>query len=474
MELRENDVLGDRFRLERLIGQGGMGTVWSARELPTNKRVALKFLRGTASAEAMKRFFREARAAMAVKHPSVVRVHEVCIGPDGGPLMVMELLDGESLGNRLQRGKLLLSEAAPILLRVVSAIGTAHAMGIVHRDLKPDNVFIVQGDRHEKVRVLDFGIAKLTAQSGEAMATAGLTSTGAVLGTPYYMSPEQVFADKSIDHRADIWSIGIMAYECLTGKKPISGDSIGALLRAITDARHVPLKDVEPDLPPDVCELTERMMSVDREARPRDLREVFAVLAKYSPRDSDVLAFGEATADGTLQFDDTAPSEKLRLVKVADAIASSSGGSTNDGVARSHSIAPRKASRMPVLLSGLIAAVVGGSIVTGVAIWKANANTTITTTAPSQTASNSLAAKPPEPSASAASAAPSSLPSASPPPSAVASTKSTPRPFAPDTRRPPAGSAPPLPPLASAATSAQPAKTAAPTNPLTNNPYGDK
>jgi serine/threonine-protein kinase len=476
MELRANDVLGDRFRLERLLGEGGMGTVWSAFELKTNQRVALKFLRGNASPEAMKRFFREARAAMAVKHPSVVRVHEVCVGPDGSPLMVMEFLQGESLGDRLQRGKLLLSEAAPILLRVVSAIGTAHSMGIVHRDLKPDNVYVVAGERHEKVRVLDFGIAKLTAQSGEAMATAGLTSTGAVLGTPYYMSPEQVFADKTIDHRCDIWSIGVMTYECLTGKKPITGDSIGALLRAITDARHVPLQAVEPELPPDVCDLVERMLSVERDARPRDLREVFAILARYSPRDSDVLAFGEATADGTLGFDDTAPSERLKLSTIADAIAVSSKASTADGVAHSQHVVPTRPSRKPILITAMIAALLGGA---GIAV-VAYRNNATTANGATSAASQVVAASgvltetvPSAPATASVTSTPSAAPSASA--SAVASTSKVPQRPVGDPRRRPGDATPQLPPITTTSASTAPAKTGAPAGPVfqSNNPYGN-
>ena len=248
--LRENEIVGGRFRLERLLGEGGMGVVWAAHDLGTDRRVALKFLRvANLTEQIAKRFYREARAAMAVRHPNVVRIHEVFVGTDGRPVMSMDYLEGESLAERLEReGKLSLAAFSEVFLPVVSAIGAAHERGIIHRDLKPENIFLCRTMTGFEVRVLDFGIAKLTASDGEAAATAGLTATGAMMGTPYYMSPEQVFAHKDIDHRSDIWSLGVIMYECLSGKKPVRGDSIGAILQVIMTAIPEPLRVVEPTL----------------------------------------------------------------------------------------------------------------------------------------------------------------------------------------------------------------------------------
>src|SRR5262245_37264609 len=193
-------VIADRYELEYELGTGGMGSVWAARHLVTGKDVALKFLRASIATrpEARQRFIREARAASRVRHPNVVAIHDVLELGDGGLVMVMDLLFGETLGQRLERrGSLSLREAASILAPVISAVGSAHAAGVVHRDLKPDNIFLADeaptprstsasGQRGAEVRVLDFGIAKLH----EDHDSPGLTNTCALLGTPYYMSPE--------------------------------------------------------------------------------------------------------------------------------------------------------------------------------------------------------------------------------------------------------------------------------------------
>ncbi|MBK7397009.1 MAG: serine/threonine protein kinase [Myxococcales bacterium] len=199
-----DEIIAERYRLERVLGQGGMGVVWAARDLRSEERVALKFLKAGEGGEAgIRRFVREARAAMALSHPNIVHVHTLTADRHGSPVMVMDLLEGESLATRLRRVRRLeVSTLAGILVQIVSAVGAAHAAGIVHRDLKPDNVFLV--GEPPSVRVLDFGIAKLTAREGDAAASTALTNTGAMLGTPFYMAPEQVFGERDLDHRADV------------------------------------------------------------------------------------------------------------------------------------------------------------------------------------------------------------------------------------------------------------------------------
>ncbi len=285
-ELTEGLVVVSRYRLEQKLGEGGMGEVWAARDLeePEHARVALKFLKGKVGPTELRRFQREARAAMAVKHPNVVRIHRV-VDWDGLPVMVMDLLDGESLGERLEHAQdvLPLEELATLLLPIISALGTAHAMGIVHRDLKPDNVFLQRmPDGTAMPKVLDFGIAKLSAQEGEAASTGALTSTGAMLGTPYYMAPEQAFGEKDVDSRADVWAMGVILYHALTGKRPVDGDNLGQLMKLLMTGNIPSIHGVAPTLPEDVRDLITRMLTTDRSRRCQSMTDAYVVLSRYT------------------------------------------------------------------------------------------------------------------------------------------------------------------------------------------------
>ncbi|MBX3191541.1 MAG: serine/threonine protein kinase [Labilithrix sp.] len=271
-------VIARRYRLERVLGEGGMGVVWAATEIATEKRLALKFLRAGRETELknQERILREARAAMAVAHPNVAKVHAVLETNAGVPFIVMDLLEGRSLRAVLERRRTLSPvEAARILVPALDAVAAAHAQGIVHRDLKPENIFLTKGD---DVRVLDFGIAKqLPKEEEEAQATS-LTSTGAILGTPVYMAPEQVFGDEDVDGRADVWALGIILYECLAGKRPTDGGGFGPILKRITTDTLVPLEEAKPGLPKRVTRLVKKMLSRIRDERP-SLDEARAVLA---------------------------------------------------------------------------------------------------------------------------------------------------------------------------------------------------
>jgi tRNA A-37 threonylcarbamoyl transferase component Bud32 len=279
-------IIANRYTLHRLIGAGGMSSVWAATHLVTRKAVALKFLKPELAQkkELRQRFLREARAASAVRHPNVVQIHDVLELEDRSPVMVMDLLEGESLASLIAReGALPLAEVARLLLPAVSAIGTAHALGIVHRDLKPDNLFLVSGAAAgPEVRVLDFGIAKLTGVDGDAAQSAALTRTGSMLGTLYYMSPEQTYGERDVDHRTDVWALGVILYECLTGRRPTDGQNIGQIIKSITTGTFPPLARVARNLPPDVTDLVARMLEADRNARPQDLREVLSVLERHT------------------------------------------------------------------------------------------------------------------------------------------------------------------------------------------------
>jgi serine/threonine protein kinase len=271
------DVLARRYELEVRLGKGGMGEVWRARNLGTNERVAVKVLRDELSEDSAlhARFLREARAAKAVKHPNVVELREVHEDDRGAPFLVMELLEGETLGRRLVRcGPLSAAETSGILLPVIDAVEAAHRVGLVHRDLKPENVFLAASpDGSVAPRVLDFGIAKEVAKlatpttASSAETTAPPATTASMVGTPYYMAPEQALGERDIDARVDVWALGVIAYECLSGKRPTEATTLGGILKIIVTDGVPPLDGVAPSVDPTLAQAVMRMLRTDRDAR---------------------------------------------------------------------------------------------------------------------------------------------------------------------------------------------------------------
>jgi len=268
------------YRLDRRLGAGGMGEVWSATHSVSTRRVALKFVKSNPSdgpedeGELRTRFLREARAAVLVRHPNVIDVHDVFEADEHTPVMVMDLLEGESLRDKLDREETLpIERVAEWMLPVVSAVGTAHARGVIHRDLKPDNIFIA----HEGVRVLDFGIAKLVGDCAGDLRTI----SGIMLGTLSYMPLEQALAEE-IDARVDVYALGVILYECLSGSLPVDAPNIGLFAQRMFTEEIVPLHRRAPHVPRDVCDLVHRMLVRNRDERLDDLREVMAVLARYT------------------------------------------------------------------------------------------------------------------------------------------------------------------------------------------------
>lgn len=229
MELQENLVVADRYRLVRMIGRGGMGSVWQAVHLSLDQPCAVKFIEGEVGnvADAHARFEREAKAAAALRSPNVVQILDHGVWA-GRPYIAMELLEGEDLGRALHKagGRLPPARILEVLEQVCRALTRAHAAGFVHRDLKPDNIFLTQDDDRLLVKILDFGVAKQTSQAIEG----SNTRTGAMLGTPYYMSPEQAQGIKSVDARSDLWSLAVIVFQCLTGRLPFESEALGDLL----------------------------------------------------------------------------------------------------------------------------------------------------------------------------------------------------------------------------------------------------
>jgi eukaryotic-like serine/threonine-protein kinase len=272
---QSGSLVAGRYRLEERLGEGGMGVVWRAGRLDGGDPVAIKLLKGGSTA----RFLREARAAAMVSHPNVVVVHEV-VALDERPAIVMELLLGETLAQRLAREQRLgEEETASILTHVAAAVGAAHALGIVHRDLKPANVFLAADPAG--VKVLDFGLAKWTKAASGAPATLA-TASGALLGTPCYMSPEQAFGERDLDHRTDLWSLGIILYECLSGVLPTRAENIGQVLKIVLQGRIRLLGKAMPAVSPALAALAHDLLRTERDERPADMRDVISRLRPFT------------------------------------------------------------------------------------------------------------------------------------------------------------------------------------------------
>jgi serine/threonine-protein kinase len=239
-------VIDQRYRLLSPIGRGGMGAVWRAEHVALRTPVAVKLLDPAIAhdAEAVARFRVEAQAAAALRSPHVVQILDFGVS-EGTAFLVMELLDGESLDRRLLRGPLSAAETCSIVADVARALAKAHAAGVVHRDIKPANVFLARTDEGEVTKLLDFGIAKV---AGLDVGSSPLTRTGAMLGTPRYMSPEQLELRGTIDGRTDQWALAVVAFECLVGRPAFQGESFGALVVDIC-ARPLPVPSHHAPLP---------------------------------------------------------------------------------------------------------------------------------------------------------------------------------------------------------------------------------
>jgi serine/threonine-protein kinase len=287
------EIIDGKYRVERVLGVGGMGFVVAARQIGLERRVALKFVRASRSdADAIARFLREARAVARLRSEHVARVLDVSIvgavaplatspaatPPAGTPYLVMEYLEGQDLGALLRsRGPLPVPLACAYVLQACEAIAEAHARGIVHRDLKPENLFLTTRlDGRPLVKVLDFGISKLTdpSVSGDLV----LTHTADLIGSPNYMSPEQLRAARKVDARTDLWSLGVILYELLTGRLPFRAETIMHLCTLVLQDEPPPVRTLRDDLPPPLAELIMRCLEKDPAARPPSVADIAAVL----------------------------------------------------------------------------------------------------------------------------------------------------------------------------------------------------
>jgi len=285
LQVKQGDLVSRKYRLLRPLAEGGMGEVWSARNERTNRDFAIKFLLPALAKhpEALQRFVREAKATGQLRHPNIVSVLDAGMH-EGRPYLVMELLTGESLDECLRRiGKLRPLYACVVMAQVARAVAYAHQRKVIHRDLSSANVFLSETDEHEPplVKVLDFGVSKvLTAERSTRIRT----GDGAVLGSPAYMSPEQACGAEGVDERSDVWALGVLLYQSITGQLPFAAANYNALMFSIASAPHEPMSNCDPRIDPELVELVESCLVKDREHRLESSQKMFDDLERIAHR----------------------------------------------------------------------------------------------------------------------------------------------------------------------------------------------
>ncbi|WP_437591158.1 protein kinase domain-containing protein [Sorangium sp. So ce1000] len=288
--MNAGDVLAGKYRVERVLGQGGMGLVVAARHTHLHQLVAIKVLLSSATPEAIERFLREGRASARIKSERAARVYDVDTLPSGAPYMVMEYLDGRDLSAVIAtEGPLPIAQAVGYVLEACEAIAEAHAHGIIHRDIKPANLFLTRAaDGSQTIKVLDFGISKaLTDEAGGP--ELALTKSSALLGSPLYMSPEQMRSSHRVDARSDIWSMGVVLYQLLTARIPFPADTFGELILKVNSDPPDPIAQVRTDLPRPLEGAVHRCLEKDPARRFANIAELARAIAPFgSPQQASI------------------------------------------------------------------------------------------------------------------------------------------------------------------------------------------
>jgi serine/threonine-protein kinase len=352
------DVLAGKYSVERVLGRGGMGVVLAAQHLQLEERVAIKLMlpEVATNGEAVARFVREARAAAKIKSEHVARVSDVGTLDGGVPYMVMECLEGADLGALLStRGRLPVEEVAEYVLQACEAIAEAHALGIVHRDLKPSNLYLThRRDGTPVIKVLDFGISKVSGDAREK-SDGALTRTSALMGSPLYMSPEQMTSSRDVDARTDIWSLGVVMYELLSGAPPFTAPTLPQMCALILEGALPPLRTQVPEVPEGVEAIVGRCLTRDLGRRFATVAELAVALAPFAPRRARVSVDRISAALGAVSA--PAPSSERELPAAAKA-----GSGTAAAWADTAVPAPQRRGRFWVLVAAVLAAGAAGAV----------------------------------------------------------------------------------------------------------------
>ncbi|HKY40479.1 MAG TPA: protein kinase [Polyangiaceae bacterium] len=480
--VQEGDVLAGKYRVEKVLGFGGMGVVVSAFRGDLEQRVAVKFLSQQAAErpDAAERFRREARAAAKIRSEHVARVLDVGTLETGLPYMVMEYLEGHDIAEELrQHERLPIVEAVEYILQAIEALAEAHAAGVVHRDLKPSNLFLARrADGSRRVKVLDFGISK--ALGGSSVEELSLTKTAALIGSPLYMAPEQMRSAKDVDIRADIWSLGAMLYEMLTGRPPYTGESIPQLCAALLHDEPVPLRQHRAEIPEGLEQAVLCCLMKNRLQRFPSVSELGRALLPFATADSRVhvdraervLGATDVTASGGI----ATPTERMTSGPVTSA-APSQLATTPAKLATTPQPEPRPIdptinswghsdpAAAPNRRRGTLIAVAGGAalLATGIGLWAARSGGTAAPTNGAPAASSVLdrakvEPKPSETTAPAVTSDPEPAPAASSAAAVIAVTP--PSPAVTPAQGKPAGAPPKAPPK-----TLEPAKAGSPPAP---------
>jgi eukaryotic-like serine/threonine-protein kinase len=441
LPVKPGDTIGGKYVIEALLGAGGMGAVFLANHEQLRRHVAIKFLLSEAMSnpDALARFEREAHAAAALQSDNVTRVIDMGVLPEGTPYIVMEYLEGEDLAARLaSQGHLPIDQAVAYVIEACDALSEAHALGIVHRDIKPANLFLARRPNGSvRVKVLDFGISKMSVNStGKQMS---LTGTGAVMGSPLYMSPEQLRGSGRVDERTDIWALGVVLYEFLTGSPPFVADAFPEQCALILTAAVPPLRAKRLEISPRLEAVVMRCLAKDPGARFSSVGELTAELLNAVPNASLGPASRMAVSQAPSTIPDTGSNERTLAVAAIPAGLPGGYGSVTAVPVSSTGHPPLK-SRRALGIGIALAACALGAVIGAVFVMGPRAD-------------NAVVAVPPTHSAAAA--------AVPPPPSPAAPDPAAPAPAPPDT----AAAAPSPPPTTTTPTStatAAPAPVAAP------------